>query len=192
MIEDKVVRHIEAAGSQRSFGTSMTAKAPYHGDGAGQHLTAESGELEELLGLFVAHHAAKLRLCDDLEAIADSLPERAGPRECLAAARTVNGILRGAHEFEEAQLWPVLLRLRCDDRELCDSLERLRYEHWEDESYAEEVAAVLTDWGMCVGNRNAEATGYLLRGFFEGLRRHVAFEREHLVPILRSALGSDR
>jgi hypothetical protein len=24
----------------------------------------------------------------------------------------------------------------------------------------------------------------MLRGFFEGLRRHIAFEREHIVPIL--------
>jgi hypothetical protein len=24
----------------------------------------------------------------------------------------------------------------------------------------------------------------MLRGFFEGLRRHIAFEREHIVPLL--------
>ena len=48
---------------------------------------------------------------------------------------------------------------------------------------AEELASVLTDWAMCVGSR-AEATGYMLRGFFGAVRRHIAFEREHLVPIL--------
>ncbi|MNL85495.1 hypothetical protein D3C87_2138230 [compost metagenome] len=28
---------------------------------------------------------------------------------------------------------------------------------------------------------NMEATGYMLRGFFEGMRRHIAFEREFLL-----------
>lgn len=31
---------------------------------------------------------------------------------------------------------------------------------------------------------NAEAIGFMLRGFFEGLRRHIAFEREHVLPMI--------
>ena len=34
---------------------------------------------------------------------------------------------------------------------------------------------------------NPEATGYMLRGFFEALRRHIAFERDHLLAVLRDA-----
>jgi hypothetical protein len=29
---------------------------------------------------------------------------------------------------------------------------------------------------------NAEVVGFMLRGFFESLRRHIAFEREHVLP----------
>jgi hypothetical protein len=29
-----------------------------------------------------------------------------------------------------------------------------------------------------------EATGYMLRGFFEGVRRHIAFEQDHLLQHL--------
>jgi hypothetical protein len=34
----------------------------------------------------------------------------------------------------------------------------------------------------------ADAAGYMLRGFFEGVRRHVAFEREMLAPLMKLAL----
>ena len=35
-----------------------------------------------------------------------------------------------------------------------------------------------------VGVGNIDKLSYMLRGFFEGLRRHIAFEKEHLVPLL--------
>ena len=31
-----------------------------------------------------------------------------------------------------------------------------------------------------------EAVGYMLRGFFEVMRRHIAFERDHLMKDLTS------
>ena len=39
---------------------------------------------------------------------------------------------------------------------------------------------------FCGRDCNFEALSYMLRGFFEGLRRHIAFEVEHLMPILDS------
>ena len=145
-----------------------------------------------MLDILEAHHAAQSRLCDELEAIADSLPDNVDPQACLGAARTMCGLLARAHAFEENTLWPELRHLQKSSERLNQSLERLRYEHWEDESYAEELSTVLTDWAMCTGKRNAEATGYMLRGFFEGLRRHIAFEREHFVPILNDGLEAKR
>ena len=147
--------------------------------------TAQAGteDFGDLLDLLRAHHEAKLHLCEELEAIADSLPDRASPQACLMAARRVVATVYDAHDFEDSVLWPVLRRNRPEDVRLEASLSRLHHEHLEDESYAEELASVLTDWAMCVGSR-AEATGYMLRGFFGAVRRHIAFEREHLVPIL--------
>ncbi|MCC2095700.1 MAG: hemerythrin domain-containing protein [Hyphomicrobiales bacterium] len=142
------------------------------------------GKPGELVAVLRAHHARKLHLCEELEAIADSLPDRASPQSCLAAARNMVQTVREAKEFEELQLWPVLRQLRPEDSRLEACLARLHHEHVEDESYAEEIAAVLTDWGMCVGERSGEATGYMLRGFFGAVRRHIAFERDHIVPFL--------
>ncbi|MCJ8518043.1 hypothetical protein ABID21_001075 [Pseudorhizobium tarimense] len=37
---------------------------------------------------------------------------------------------------------------------------------------------------------DVEAGGYMLRGFIEGMRRHIAFERQHLLKSL-SAVSLD-
>ncbi|MFZ1815135.1 MAG: hemerythrin domain-containing protein [Rhizobiaceae bacterium] len=134
-----------------------------------------------------AVHANKLKLCADLEAIADSLPDDVDPKMCLAMARALPQILARAHSLENDELFPFLLMLRPGDKNLAASLERLRYEHWEDESYSEEVSSELLDCAMCTSRRTADATGYLLRGFFEGLRRHIAFEQEHILPMISEA-----
>ena len=34
-------------------------------------------------------------------------------------------------------------------------------------------------------SRNPETIGYMLRGFFEGIRRHIAFVGEHSIPKIR-------
>ena len=150
----------------------------------------ERADLNELRVVFEAHHAGKLRLCEQLEAIADSLPDHVDPQVCRTAALGIVPTLRDAHMFEDSVLWPVLRQLRPDDERLEASLQRLHYEHLEDESYADELAAVLVDEAMVI-NRNAEATGYMLRGFFEALRRHIAFERDHILPILQDRTGAE-
>jgi Hemerythrin HHE cation binding domain len=188
MFENEEARSPCGTAINYGFETAMAGIPPHQGSQAGPDPVIVGEEISQLLALFEAHQSAKLRLCDELEAIADSLPENAGPKECLAAARSMCGLLRSAHAFEEDQLWPILRDLNPDDDDLDRSLERLRGEHWEDESYGDELASVLADWAMSVGNRNAEATGYMLRGFFEGVRRHIAFELEHLVPVLRQVL----
>lgn len=148
---------------------------------------SEQEDVGDLLAVLRAHHANKLHLCDELEAIADSLPDRVNPQACLVVARRVVTAICDAHDFEDTVLWPLLRRRWPDDDRLEATLSRLHLEHLEDESYAEELAGVLTDWAMCVGTR-AEATGYMLRGFFGAVRRHIAFEREHLVPLLEQTM----
>ena len=65
------------------------------------------------------------------------------------------------------------------------SLERLKYEHWEDESFAEEVSDGLIRFVSDPDHPSPDTLAYMLRGFFEGLRRHIAFESEHILPLLR-------
>lgn len=128
-------------------------------------------------------HAAKRALCARLEAIADALPNDVHACECLAVAQRLQPTLKAAHRFEEEQIFPRLRRLVGDGPRIGRALERLVFEHWEDESFAEEVADSLRLFVTDPGRRNAEALGYMLRGFFEGLRRHMAFEAEVVRPL---------
>ncbi len=139
-------------------------------------------ELRKLVLGMEQHCNEQLELCNSLEDIADSLPDEVNPQICLHTARALYPAIKSAHEFEENTLFPVLDKMRETDPALESSLERLRYEHWEDESYSQELTDVLMDWAKGGNDRNPETTGYMLRGFFEGIRRHIAFEGEHIIP----------
>ena len=63
------------------------------------------------------------------------------------------------------------------------TVRRLKAEHVEDECAAQDITDVLLDVGRGGAVENPEALGFMLRAFFEGQRRHIAFEREHMLPI---------
>ncbi len=122
-------------------------------------------------------------LCDNLETVADALAQEPDRQNCLHIARALPAAIRDAHRFEETHVFP-LLKDAAHEKE--ETLSRLWLEHIADESYADELAEALRDHIAGRGRLDAEALGYMLRGFFEGLRRHLAFEREHVVPILQA------
>jgi hypothetical protein len=72
---------------------------------------------------------------------------------------------------------------RLADDKIETTLNRLRFEHCEDECFAEELTEALNALGTGNPDVNIEAIGYMLRGFFEAMRRHIAFESEMLLPI---------
>lgn len=120
----------------------------------------------------------QIKLCDDLEAVADSLPSRTDRQFCLHLARQIGPVLRDAHAVEERYLFPTILI----GHRGSSLIERLRWEHMVDESYGEEVQEELLQLGQGAPAMTAEAIGYMLRGFFEGMRRHVF----HEIELLRS------
>lgn len=122
----------------------------------------------------------QLALCDALEEIADSLPYGLNHQRCLRAAQLIGPILRGAHATEEAALFPRILASHADGGTV---VEQLRLEHLEDECFAEEVQYELQLLGCRQPVLAPEATGYMLRGFFECVRRHVRHERELLINL---------
>ena len=128
--------------------------------------------------LVVEHHSIKLALCDELETVADSLPHDIDPQHCLYLARAICPMVARAHDLEESLLFP-----RLQGRAGLATLERLRFEHYEDMCFAEEVRDALMSIGRGDPAPSFEAIGYMLRGFFEAVRRHVAFERELVVPL---------
>jgi hemerythrin-like domain-containing protein len=126
-------------------------------------------------------HDAQLTLCSALEDIADSLPANVNRQKCMYAAKSLIPLVNGIHRYEEETVFPLLERMASGDRELIDSIARLKFEHVEDECCAEELTDTLTRLGSGDGTVNAEAAGYMLRGFFESIRRHIAFEQQFML-----------
>ena len=124
-------------------------------------------------------------LCDDLEILADSLPSNVDKQFCLTIARQVFPLVCRAHRYEESTLFPMFEILAQQQGELHQSLNRLQFEHWEVESFAEDLSEALRQYCCSSDGVGEEKLSYMLRGFFEGLRRHIAFETEYLIPLLR-------
>ena len=134
------------------------------------------------------HHSTQLDLCNRLEKLADGLPESYNAQECLSISWGLFPIIKAAHQFEEQVLFPRLKSSQIENAEIARSVERLQFEHWEDESFAEELSTALRQLVSHPASANIEKLSYMLRGFFEGLRRHIAFETEHILPVLQGKL----
>lgn len=141
-------------------------------------VTTRSGEL-----VFKASHHCILALCDGLEDAADSLPNRLAASRCQMLADTLLPLLRECHLDEENCLvsagmsksrdWTVILR-------------RLQLEHRRDQYFAEEITDAFLEISETRPPTNPEALGFMLRGFIEVQRRHVANEQQWILPGLTS------
>lgn len=129
-------------------------------------------------------HAEKLRICETLEAIADALPRAVDPIACLRVANALLPTLRRIHRYEEDVVFPAYEAARGGSASGEGSIRRLRAEHVEDECFADEVTEILMGLGHGKPVENAEAVGFMLRGLFETMRRHIAFEAEHILPAI--------
>lgn len=130
-------------------------------------------------------HCSQLALCRAVEAIADGLPHDVDPAQCLTLANALRPIIAHAQQAEEAFLFPALSGINSQWLDMPAVLERLRVEHVMDMCHAEDLMAALLAFGRGEPVASAEALGYMCRGFFETLRRHIAFERDLLLPFLR-------
>lgn len=128
-------------------------------------------------------HGEKLQLCDALEKIADSLPW-VDRLKCLSTANAIVPLLRSIHQYEERIIFPAYEVAAAGSNANLASTRRLRAEHVEDECFAGEVTEILLAIGRGETVKNVEAVGFMLRGFFESVRRHIAFEREHVLPMI--------
>ena len=138
---------------------------------------------EEPIKVIERAHGEVLKLCQQLEEIADSLPTLVDHGICRDVSTRIVPLIADVHRYEETILFPWLEQHYPEKPVLHESLLRLRAEHLEDEDYAGEISEVLQ---RIARDRSyqPEAVGYMLRGFFEGVRRHVACEREYLYELL--------
>jgi hemerythrin-like domain-containing protein len=145
--------------------------------------------ISELCETLKQNLEAQFELCRKLEELADNLPNAIDVQNCLSLARVISPTLRQAHEFEESTLFPELRTKFNTNKQLMETLERLRFEHWEDESFADELRESMVTYANELHQDQVNSLSYMLRGFFEGVRRHAAFEREHILPLLGRNAG---
>lgn len=140
--------------------------------------------LEALCARTAQFHAEKAEVCDKLEAVADSLPNAVDRFVCLAVAVRLTPLFRDAHRYEEDLLFPAFA-LGSEQEARLATVGRLKSEHVYDESAAAEISEELLRIGHGGAISNPEALGFMLRAFFDTVRRHTAFEREHIFPATR-------
>lgn len=132
-------------------------------------------------------HDSKLRLCKALEEIADRLPGDVDRFRCLEIASSLVPLLRRCHEYEEDVVYPAFEAAYSGGSDAIGTVRRLKTEHVEDECAAQDLSEVLLAIGHGDPIDNPEAVGFMLRAFFEAVRRHVAFERDHVLPAIGAA-----
>lgn len=158
------------------------------------HMPAEKPESARsqvgrgLAGHMEDNHRALLALCDHLEKIADGLPDHVDRQDCLILSRALGPMIQRLQDFEEHEAFPALLSWSTLHGEMNETIGRLKIEHQLDLCYAEDVQDMLHGLGEGRPSLSADAAGFMLRGFFESVRRHVAFEEQMIVPLLGLAL----
>lgn len=121
------------------------------------------------------NHEELLGLCRSLEELADSLPFDVDDNLCRKVSDAVVPLIDRTQKFEEQLLFPDLDRSAgsCFTAMMID---RLKNEHRCDRLAAEEISLTLKALlaGRC--GLSFDTVGYMLRGFFECVRRHIAAE----------------
>ena len=132
------------------------------------------------------NHEELLGLCRSLEELADSLPFAVNDKLCRDVSDTVVPLLTRTQDFEERLLFPDLDR-NAGSCFTAMMIERLKNEHRCDRLAAEEISLTLKAMlrGYC--GLTFETIGYMLRGFFECVRRHVAAEQAMIDQLMPTA-----
>lgn len=132
-----------------------------------------------------------LELCDLLESIADSLPSNLDRNRCAVAAGALESLLGTIHRFEEDVIYPLVQRELRRRGKPFHCIDRLCAEHCEDQGHAGELIAMLEQLASGDPPLQAETAGYMLRGFFVSMRRHLAFESDCLMALLGAGTQSE-
>lgn len=125
------------------------------------------------------------RLCLQLEALADALPDRIDTLAAMDLGESLHPVLRRCQQIEEFWVFPAILSA---DATLGPMVARLRAEHLEDSDHALLLSEALGQFVRDPRRRDAERLGYVLRCLFQPLRRHSAFDRDVVLPLYRRTL----
>nr|WP_281431745.1 hemerythrin domain-containing protein [Rhodomicrobium vannielii] len=187
---------IKARGcTRRILEENETGKNTVHDPGSSEHNHRIPKPLgEAFLSLLERDQRRMLRICTRLESIADGLP---GSGKLRRTAREIAFLDRAfdRHMFiHERFLFP-LVRSLCDSRESFEPmLCQLEAEHATDQGLIFEITAA---YAGAIGSTPRAVgvplctLGYLLRAFFENFRRHAAWEKMLLHPVVKNQFISE-
>ncbi len=126
--------------------------------------------------------AEQAELCRALERLADGLPSCVDTWVASELLESLQRTLHYSHQMEDGIIFPVLLAAHPD---MTPIITRLRAEHVEDEDQVYEVKDAIMAFAVLQKREDAESLGYQLRSLFVALRRHLAFDYDHLLPLYR-------
>lgn len=130
------------------------------------------------------------RVCAALETIADGLPGSSSQeRTARVLAFLDKAFARHVFIYEKC-LFPMIRSLEEKNEPVELVLQELEFEHSADQGLIVEIASAFLGRNERDGRLNTEMLGYLLRAFFENCRRHCAWERNIVQPIIRQRLLS--
>ena len=127
------------------------------------------------VAMIIAERDEQREICEHLERLADDLIGPIDRNACGILLNRLNNDFQLYQRDEEA-LFDVLSTHEQPDAYIVKCVELAKLDHKIYESYLFELSEPLTD--MAEGRRlgNADAVGYMLRCFFESIRRHMSWE----------------
>jgi len=142
---------------------------------------------EAFLTLLERDQMRLLRLCAALEKIADGLPGAVHQKRTGKVLAFLDKAFSRHVFVHEKCLFPLVRSLEEKNEHTETMLRELEFEHSADRGLIVEILSAYM--GRDSRNTGLEALGYLLRSFFENYRRHSAWERTALYPIVRTHLA---
>lgn len=144
---------------------------------------AVSGTMLEMLQELEDDHLIQRALCHDLEAIADALPKAPTRRQLRRITERIERVSSEHHPHTLA----LLRALSAGDRPDEEALAALAAMHSIDTSHGEDLITALWDYSESDAATRGGALGYMLRCYFDGCRRAMAFTEALLARALARA-----
>ena len=172
--------------ASKGFGNErkVVEKVTQHFGSRASHRPQPLGEA--FLTLLERDQMRQLRLCAALEKIADGLPATSHQKKTGKVLAFLDKAFSRHVFLNEKCLFPLIRSLEEKNETIEIMLRELEFEHSADRGLIVEILSAFM--GRDARNAGSEALGYLLRSFFENYRRHAAWERTALYPIVRKHL----
>jgi len=159
-----------------------------HRGGSDRDAPKSGSPSDRLLDKLMTEHARQLELCDALEFIADGLPDRVDSKLLREVTSVLAHGMSAHFKFEEDELFPLMRQRASADASLIGAFAQLAKEHERDADLGDELADELNAFSFRGTPRNVEMLGYMLRGYFEGQRRHIEWENTIVLPAAQRLL----